>query len=479
MANRLPRRRASARRTLPLLALGAVVATVVLWGLLLVPAVRDVVRDTNVAPVPGFVPGAVDALVAVVNGVRWVSPFVTVAAVVAFVGFGLVGRVTARGRTLNRLSRIEYAGIDHLDAERTERSRGIRAVRGFFTGTGLAILAVVLVGATSGIEHEVTNGPLRPVDALTDLLGADADVSFVFQGPDITFMDDSSIPQDQVQRLVATSPAPVVPFGKHLFNLDGSSALQISVPDDLYDDVAGVVEPDGCAGRTVIVDDTVGADVGDMVHLNGVPLEVAKVEDAIAQMNRSIAILSDSTVRECILAGTSTAAFGAVVLSDDIPAIAESLIVADVDAVAVTDAEFRENNRDFWRANATPLLLQLILYLALFSGFAAAGERQSSLQRNSREIGMLNATGVDFAMLEAIERRRALRTTLKATLVAAPVMVPVAAAFNASELGVHIGVGLTEVAVGFSLTLVAMLLASQRALNQFRRTLDLPLAVKG
>ncbi len=479
MAGRPPRRRAPARRTLPLLALGAVVVTVALWGLLLVPGVRDAVRDTNVAPVPGFVPGAVDALVAVVNGVRWVAPFVTVAAVVAFVAFGLAGRVTARGRTLNRLSRIEYAGIDHLDGERAERSRGIRAVRGFFRGTGLAILAVVLVGATSGIEHEVTNGPLRPVDALTDLLGDDAEVSFVFQAPGITFMDDSSIPRDQVERLVATSAAPVVPFGKHLFNLDDKSALEISVPDDLYDDVAGVAEPDGCAGRTVIVDDTVGADVGDVVHLNGVPLEVAKVEDAIAQMNRSIAILSDSTVRECILAGTSTAVFGAVVLTDDIPAIAESLIVADVDAVAVTDAEFRENNRDFWRANATPLLLQLILYLALFSGFAAAGERQSSLQRNSREIGMLNATGVDFAMLKAIERRRALRTTLKATLVAAPVMVPVAAAFNASELGVHIGVGITEVAVGFSLTLVAMLLASQRALNQFRRTLDLPLAVKG
>lgn len=479
MTARLPRRSASARRTLPLLAPGAVVVTLVLWGVLFLPGVRDAVADATVTPLTGFVPGAVDALVAVVNAVRWVAPFVTVAAVVAFVAFGLGGRMTARGRTINRLSRIEYAGIDHLDGERTERSRGFRGVRGFFKGTGLAILAVVLVGATSGIEHEVTNGPLRPVDALTDLLGDDAGVSFVFQGPGITFMDDSAIPLDQVERLVATSPAPVVPFGKHLFNIDDKSALEISVPDELYDDVAGVVEPDSCTGRTVIVDDTVGAEVGDLVHLNGVPLEVARVEDAIAQMNRSIAILSDSTVRDCILAGTSTAVFGAVVLTDDVAAVAESLLVADVAAVVVTDAEFRENNRDFWRANATPLLLQLILYLALFSGFAAAGERQSSLQRNSREIGMLNATGVDFAVLQAIERRRALRTTLKATLVAAPVMVPVAAAFNASELGVHIGVGITEVTVGFSLTLVAMLLASQRALNQFRRTLDLPLAVKG
>ncbi len=472
-------RRGRARPALLLLAPGAVVVTLALWGLLLLPDVRDAVAGASVTPLPGFVPGAVDALVAVVNGVRWVAPFVTVAAVVAFVAFGLGGRITARGRTINRLSRIEYAGIDHLGGERAERSRGLRAVPGFFKGTGLAILAVVLVGATSGIEHEVTNGPLRPVDALTELLGADGGVSYVFQSPGITFMDDSSIPVDQVERLVAAAPAPVVPFGKHLFNIDDKSALQMSVPDAMYDDVVGAAEPEACSARTVVVDDTVGADVGDVVRLNGVPLEVARVEDAIAQMNRSIAILSDSTVRECILDRTSSGMFGAVVLTDDVAAVAEALLVADVAGVVVADEEFRENNRDFWRANATPLILQLILYIALFSGFAAAGERQSSLQRNSREIGMLNATGVDFAVLKAVERRRALRTTLKATLVAAPVMVPVAAAFNASELGVHIGVGVTEVTVGFSLTLVAMLLASQRALNQFRRTLDLPLAVKG
>jgi len=55
----------------------------------------------------------------------------------------------------------------------------------------------------------------------------------------------------------------------------------------------------------------------------------------------------------------------------------------------------------------------------------------------------------------------------------------VAAAFNASELGVHIGVGFTEWSVGVALTMAAMLVATRRALARFERTLDLTLAVKG
>lgn len=464
-------------RTWPRYTIGAV-ATFLLWATLLLAPVRDRISETALTPLPGFVPGAVDALVVIVNAIRWVSPFIAVAAVIGYVTFTLVGRTSERAGTLNTLASIEYAGVDHVESTRRSHPPLVDAVRNFVGGTGLAVLAVVLVGATSGIEHEVTNGPLRPIEALTDVLGG-GEVSYVFQSPAITFMDDSAIPVDQMERFAAVSTSPVVPFGKHLFNLDGGSALQLSVPTRLYERLTGRPESSVCDERTVIVDDTVGAQAGDNIRLNGVRLTVAGVKNGIAQMNRSIAVLSDATVRECIVNGTSTSYFGALVGSAALDQVSATLDAADVDGIAVSEADFLENNRGFWRANATPLILQLILYIALFSGFAAAGERQSSLQRNSREIGMLHATGVDFNALQAVERRRALRTTLKAALLAAPLMVPVAAAFNASELGVHISVGLTELCVGFSLALVAMLLASQRALTRFRKSLDLPLAVKG
>jgi hypothetical protein len=383
---------------------------------------------------------------------------------------------------LSDLARVDYAGIDHLPAPSGPRCPWLRSgARRFFAGTALSILAIVLVGATSGVEDEVTNGPLRPVDAMIGALsgGASGPVTMILQGGGVTFMDDSAMDKAALDRLAGTAPFPVVPFGKYLFNIDGASALEISVPDGVYTSLTGQSAAEGCARATAIVDDTVGVPVGGRVSLNGVPVTVARVDHGIAQMNRSIAIVADSTVRSCVAAGTSTAYFGALAATGDTGAVQAALDAAGVGGAAVSEASFREHNRDFWRANATPLILQIILYLTLFSAFAAAGERQSALQRNSREIGMLHATGVDFASLRAIERRRALLTTFKAALVAAPVMVPVAAAFNASELGVRISVGPTELAVGTSLTLVAMLLASRRSLSQFRRSLDLPLAVKG
>lgn len=456
-----------------------VAAVVTACGLLLLPGVRTAFKDATVAPLPGHVPGAVDWLVAVVNAIRLVSPFVAVVGVISFVGLLVAGSRTERGRMLASMATTEFSGVDHLEGGERRRPRWFRAVVGFVQGTGLAVLAIVLVGGTSGIEDEVTNGPLRPVEALEDLISPQGPTTYVFQSRAVTFMDDSALPAPGVDQFVSISTAPVVPFGKHLFNLDGRSSLQISVPQDVYERLVGRREASECAQRTVVVDDTVRAEVGDVVELNGVDLRVAAVRAGIAQMNRSVAILSDATVRDCILAGTSTAYFGAIVADDDLDRIEKGLASAGLSARAISGTQFRELNRDFWRANATPLLLQLILYIALFSGFAAAGERQSILQRNAREIGMLNAMGVSFATLRAIERRRALHTTMRATLIAAPLMVPVAAAFNASELGVQISVGLTEVTVGFSLTLVAMLLASGRALSQFRRSLDLGLAVKG
>jgi len=457
--------------------LGAVCALVVfvaVWTL------EAGVRSWGVAPVPPLVSGIVTALVDVIRGMRMVCPYVAVAGLLLLVCYRLAAVWSPRARVFNRLAGIDYAGIDHLrPPKRTAWSWLGRRLARWFAGTGLAILAIVLVGATSGVENEVTNGPLRPVDATVGLVSAKP-VTFVLQGPDITFMDDSSISETNMRALVRAAPFPVVPFGKHLFNIDNKSAMEISVPDASYAQLTGQPAPAACGSASIVVDDTVGVPVGGSVSVNGTDLIVAKVESGIAQMNRSIGVMADSTARRCVEGGTNTGYWGALAATGDSEAVSRAISSAGLSGMnAVSESAFKENNRDFWRANATPLLLQIILYLTLFSGFAAAGERQSALQRNSRELGMLHAGGVDWKGLRAVEYRRALRTTFTAALVAAPLMVPVAAAFNASELGVHIAVGLTELSVGTSLTLLAMLLAARRSLSQFKRSLDLPLAVKG
>lgn len=464
--------------------LGAVVSLVgalAVLAVVLVPQWRGWVLGIDVVPVPPHVANAVDVMVAVNNGIRRVAPFIAAIAVAYILIQGAIAKRHPSGRTMIKLSKIEFSGIDQLDVRSGNEGTATR-VRRFFAGTALATLAVLLVSATSGVETEVTNGPLRPVDQLLDVVPS-GPVSLVLQSPNITFMDESAIASDEMDRLVAAGTeagVDVIPFGKYLFNLNGGSALEISLPDALYAEASGSTDSyRSCADRTAIVDTTTNAKVGGKVSLNGAELTVARVRDQAAQMNRSIALLADSTVRECVLSSTSTAYFGAVIGGGR--GAARQLLVDSglTRYAAVSESAFKENNRDFWRANATPILLQLILYLALFSAFAAAGERQSSLQRNSREIGMLHSMGVSIRALRAIERRRAFRVSFVATVLAAPLAVPVVAAFNASELGTRIGIGPTEMSVGFVLVLSAMLAASRRSLTQFERTLDLPTAVKG
>jgi hypothetical protein len=470
---RAARRRLRSSATSLLLG-AAVVALGVAWPL------STSLRHAGLAPVPPLVPGVVDVLVSIIEVLRDSCPYVALGGLVALVAYTVAGHWSPRARVLNRLARIDYAGVDHLGprAAGTRRGRAADAVRRRLSGSVLACLAILLVGAMSGVEHEITEGPLRPVDEVVELVSP-GPTTLVLQSPALTFMDDSAIPAQSLADTFAHAPYRVTPFGKYLFNIDDRSALEISLPDAVYARLTGRPAARGCADGTIVVDDTVGAPVGSTVSVNGERLRVVRVLPGIAQMNRSIAVMADSTARACI-GGGSTTYFGAIAATGDAHRVRQAITSSRLPGmVAVRGAAFKENNRDFWRANATPLVLQVIFYLMLFGGFAAAGERQSLLQRNSREIGMLHAAGVDFRSLRAVEYRRALRLTFTGAAVAAPLMVPIAAAFNASELGIHISVGLTEVSVGVALTLVTMLVSSHRSLRQFRRSLDLPLAVKG
>lgn len=458
------------RRQAPKIA-GICLLAVGLAGALVI-ALLPAARGWHPAVLPPLIPDAVVAMSGVIHALRLVS----IPLVCGLVFVLLVDRLSAlrsqRKRLLNRLAGVEFSGLDQVQTAKPPRRLS------FFRGTALATLAIVLVGVTSGIEGEITEGPLRPVDALFGLVGP-GEHTLLLQSPKLTFMDDSAIPSVAMDHFAAAAPFAVMPFGKHLLNINDGSALELSIPDTAYAQLTDTPGSGGCSSASIAVDNTVHAGVGETVTVNGVHLRVVKVLAGVAQINRSVGIIARSTLVNCIDPAARSSYFGALAAPSSVATVDAATSGASLPAVAVSEVSFKENNRNFWRANATPLLLQIILYLALFSAFAAAGERQSQLQRNVRELGILNAAGVDFRTLWAIERRRAMRTTLIAGLIACPVMVPVAAAFNATELGVHIGVGPTEFAVGISLTLVSMLTASFRAIRQFERGLDLPLAVKG
>lgn len=448
------------------------------------------VVDWKLTPQPKSLSQVVDLLVSINQGLREAAPPLALAALAIILWFNVAGWSGGRQAVLNRMARAEFSGIDQLHkTSNTPSSRGRLprwlSMRSFFAGTSVAVLAIILIGSTSGVESEVSNGPLRPIDSMLDVVaGPNPQPLLILQGPKITFMDDSLIDKPTMDRLVQDAPSQgldMVPFGKHLFNINGKSGLEVSLPDEVFQRLGSSFRPRSCSEASAIVDDTVGASRDQWVSLNGVKVRVAAVRNDMAQMNRSIAILSDSDTRKCIQGGLSQSYFGAIVRTGTMSETEQAIDKAGLNGkVAVVSlADFKENNRNFWRANATPILLQLIAYIGLFCGFAAAGERRSILQRNIREIGMLNAAGVSFRTIRAIERRRAFRETFKALLIALPVMPLVAWAFNAAELGMKVGVGPREASVGFVITLAAKLFAGRRALTSFEKRLDLPQAVKG
>ncbi|MFT4187574.1 MAG: hypothetical protein QM621_03245 [Aeromicrobium sp.] len=284
----------------------------------------------TVTPLPGFLPGVVTVLSDVVAATRAITPYLAVMCTLVLTFHAVAGARSSRARELNRLAKVEYTGVEHLEPATS-------ALRRFLSGTGLAVLSITLIGATSGVEEEVVQGSLRPIDAMTDLVGGEP-VTYILQSPNVTFMDDSVIPPESADEVAEQATFPVVPFGKHLFNIDDGSAIQVSIPDDLYADVSGRPVA-GCSSASVIVDDTVRASPGDHVLVNGVLLRVARVDDGIAQMNRSVGVLSHSTVRDCLTAGQQEAYFGVIALTDDIDAVRRVVESAGPDGLAVVSAE--------------------------------------------------------------------------------------------------------------------------------------------
>lgn len=446
--------------------------------------------DSPVTPQPNAVPEIVDGFVVVNESLREVSPVVALGAAATGLYYGIRGRLGSKGSTLNEMSKAEYSGVDEVLGDSPRKSTGLMARISQKTskmrrGTGVATLAVLLTGATSGVEHEIANGPLRPIDKMYELLAPESkNQSMILQSSNNTFMDDSDINKTAMDNLVsraALQGTEVVPFDKKLFNMDGKSAMQISIPADRFKALTGESVDESCETVPVIVDETLNKEAGQTVSINGTEARIVGVEKDIAQMNRSIGVLPDEDMRRCLQDETDESYFGAVVPEEGVAETEKLIDESELfqEAEAVDRDKFEASNRKFWRANGTPILLQLIAYVGLFAGFAAAGERRNALQRNMREIGTLNAAGVSMKSIQKIENRRALRQTTKAAIIAAPAMPVVAGVFNMAEIGLKVGVGLRELAVGYAVTLAAKLYGGRRAVKQLEKNMELSQAVKG
>jgi hypothetical protein len=447
--------------------------------------------DSKISPTPPVSEEIVDGFVAVNNGLRAVAPPVLLG--------GLGFRALQRWRSgadehqaaLEEMASIDYSGTDSLtDAPAVERKSfgRVRSAIGRVTaGVGVAALTALFAGGSSGVEDEVSNGPLRPVEAVFDSYSvADSSRHIIVQSETSTFMGDSYIDTEAMDLLAAqaqTEGVTIVPFSKSLPEVDGRSGLVITMPDSMFGQQTGLADTDpSCETVSVISDEATPVGIGETIDINGLEATVgAKIEDT-AQMNRDVAIMSQSDFNNCVAGTEDPKYFGAIVsgegAGETVHQLSEELGVSE-QSVVITEEQFEQNNRSFWQKNGTPILLELIAYGGAIGAFAIASERRAAMQRHVREIGTMAAKGIDMARIRSIEVRRAMKDTAKATLIAAPLMPAMAALFNAAEQGLRVGVGLREVAVGYTVALAAKMTGSIRAVRKFGKNLDKAEAVRG
>lgn len=439
---------------------------------------------------PTVVPEISDGFIKLNDGLREVSPVIAAGSIAMGGYFGIKGKISRQDYTINKLSKTEYSGLDEIlqnkgDSSKKTLEKLLEKSKKWRKGTGIAALAVLLTGATSGLENEVTNGPLRPVNELIKLTSDNLkDNRLLLQSSSASFMDDSYVPLTSMEKFIKyakTEGIKVVPFNKELPRIDGNAGLALSIPDQLFNQITGSNLKLNCKNAPAIVDNTVKGRIGSEVNVNSTSnFKIVKKIGGIAQMNRNIVILPNDVLKDCIDNGAETGYFGAVVSSNDQYKLNElnkdnPLLKQDS---LIKESNFESNNRAFWEQNATPLLLQLMAYIGVFGAMAAAGERKSALLRNIREIGTLNALGNSMKNIKKIEFRRAIRETNKAAIIAAPAMPIVAGIFNMAEVGLKVGVGLRELAVGYSVTVLAKVLGSFRAVKKFKNNLDVAQAIK-
>jgi hypothetical protein len=450
-------------------------------------AVKDVL-DTTIAPSPGFVPEIVDGMVLANEGIRAAAPVVLAGGLTVRAAQRYRANATPYNRWVEDMASKDYSGTDDIVQAAARPNRLARARGGvarFAGGVGVAALVALFAGGSSGVEHEVSNGPLRPVRAVFGLLAqGDTDRHVVVQSPSATFMSDTFLGLDEFDELAAEADAQgahVVPFIKILPDIDGNSGLVIGIPSALLEQEMGISDADpDCDSLPAIVDEANGTPVGETVDINGVDAQVVGQISDTTQMNRDVAIMSTENVAACIEGTEDPTAFGAVVSGEGSEDVVQDLMAeANLPGTIITEERFEANNRSFWRKNGTPIIDLLIFEGAAIGIFAIASAVRAKLQHHVREIGIMVAGGADMAAVRAIEARRALKDATKAMVLSAPLLPVVAATFNAAEFGLKVGVGARELAVGYTVALGAKMAGSLRAIRRFGKDLDLPKAVSG
>lgn len=446
---------------------------------------------------PKFVPN-VPVVPQIAEGIRRLNDTIRAVAPGAFVGglcaqlsYATKGRVSRTDRAASRMAKHEYRPLieNAKDNKKGARPRRIRR------GLALAAISATLISAATGIEDEVSNGPGRPINTVfsmaSDAVGP-GEVGIIAQYPEATFMNDSSVPSDQIismQEKVRELGGISTPLGKNLPQIKSDrsgvniAGLAIAVDGKLFNSLAGTETGNAADINTdciqnpvqVIAGRAIGAKTGDILTLNGVNAEVVGIKDDLDSMNRGTVIAPIGPYTQCVKHENpdTSSAYGLLTHGLSKPELQDVAKSTEGNTLsALTQKEFIENNRSFWKNNGTPIILQLMAYLAGYAAVADKKSKRASLQASIREVGSLDVAGVKSSALKKIETIKALREGAGAAMVAVAAAPMFAAAINAAEFGLKVGIGFREIAVGYLFTTAAKVYGGRRAVGEFAKEIN-------
>ena len=152
--------------------------------------------DRQIVPQPETFSDVVSGIVAVNEGLRTAAPVVGFGMFSAAAYFAIAGKLNKKEKTLNKLAKTEYSGVEdisHIDRKPGNTRERVRKLQ---KGIGVAALGALLTMSVSGVEKDITNGSLRPIDAVTSrFVSAGENYHMLLQSEHNTFMDTSSIPK--------------------------------------------------------------------------------------------------------------------------------------------------------------------------------------------------------------------------------------------------------------------------------------------
>ncbi len=341
---------------------------------------------------------------------------------------------------------------------------------------GLAMAGGALATFTASIATEVTNGPDRAVDQLSQYAPGDA---MVVQDNEAMPMVESNVNSKMTARIIQEATADGI--RAHVVDLylgtedhRGDVRTTLAVGTDMPEgSPLSWVPGMGCTDVPVAIDRGASVPVGDAFDMGGVKFRVVETTTGGSAMNRESVVMDRDAMSNC-LRQEPEAPPHAIVLDTSVDQakqlVAEAHDGINAPVAVISKDEYKANSEAFWKDNVKPITNVLSLVAGSFAFVAMGGAMASRILRNRRPLAVKMASGASTSVLRAAEVMRAAKDGIAASVGAVVLGTGGAIASNALEAGFNAGVGFREAMIGTALTLIGTVGGSVASLVGLRKT---------